>query len=92
MLRFAHAFAPGAELMEFIEVRVKNQPLIYADVLINGRRNGKTAALITLGGPGWIFVSVDYPGARQQNLKVKNTTASHPMNIEIECDGSDSGG
>lgn len=72
--------------MEFIRVSVKDQPDIEADVLINGERNGTTGALITLGSPGWVFISVDLPNARQRDFKVANTTALHPMEIEIDCD------
>ncbi|HEX4641038.1 MAG TPA: hypothetical protein VH252_06605 [Chthoniobacterales bacterium] len=71
--------------MEFILVQVKNQPSAHAAVLINGQRNGMTGKLITLGSPGWIFISVDLPHAELKNVNVKNTTALHPMTIEIEC-------
>ena len=71
--------------MEFIRVLIKDQPNVQVDVLINGQRNGTTGQLITLGSPGWKFVSVDLPTARQQNLNVRNTTATHPMIIEIDC-------
>jgi len=76
--------------MEFIRVQVKEQPDVQAGVLINGQRNGTTGALITLGSPGWVFISVDLPNARQRNVKVTNTTASHPMDIKIECDAGPS--
>ncbi len=75
--------------MEFILVRVKDEPAAHAAVLINGELNGVTGQLITLGSPGWIFVSVDLPNARQQNVNVKNTTPTHPMTILIERDGKD---
>jgi hypothetical protein len=84
-LKSAHVSTPEASLMEFIIVRVKNQPNIQASVLINGQRNGTTGALITLGSPGWVFISVDLPNARQQDVNVTNTTATHPMDIEIDC-------
>lgn len=71
--------------MEFILVWIKNQPGVQEGVLINGQRNGTTCELITLGSPGWIFVSVDLPNAKQQNVNVTNTTATHPMEIEIDC-------
>jgi hypothetical protein len=71
--------------MEFILVYVKNEPTAHDAVLINGQRNGITGSLITLGSPGWIFVSVDRPNAVQQNVNVKNTTALHPMAIQIDC-------
>ena len=84
-MQSAHVSTPGALLMEFISVRVKNQPAVQADVLINGQRNGTTGALITLGDPGWVFISVDLPNSRQQSVNVTNTTATHPMEIEIDC-------
>jgi hypothetical protein len=71
--------------MEFILVYVKNEPAAHDPVLINGQLNGTTGSLITLGSPGWIFVSVDRPNAQQQNVNVKNTTALHPMTIQIDC-------
>jgi hypothetical protein len=86
VMKSAHVSTPGASLMEYISVRVKNQPNIQVGVLINGQRNGTTGALITLGSPGWVFISVDLPNARQQNVNVTNTTATHPMEIEIDCD------
>jgi uncharacterized membrane protein len=86
MMQSPDVSTPGASLMEFIIVRVKGQPGLQALVLINLKRNGTTGALITLGGPGWIAVSVDLPKARQQIVDVVNTTASHPMEIEINCD------
>jgi hypothetical protein len=49
--------------MEYIIVKVKDQPNIDAGVFINGQANGRTGVLLTLGGPGWILVSVDWPGA-----------------------------
>jgi hypothetical protein len=73
--------------MEFILVQVKDEPTANAAVLINGELNGSTGKLITLGTPGWIFVSVDLPGAQQRNVNVKNTTASHPMTIVIDLSG-----
>jgi len=69
--------------MEFIIVRVKDQPNVQAGVLINGQRNGTTGALITLGNPGWVGISVDLPNAGLQVVDVTNTTATHPMEIEI---------
>jgi hypothetical protein len=71
--------------MEFIRVLVKDQPTLQADVLVNGQRNGTTGELITLGSPGWKFISVDLPAAGQQNVNVKNTTPTRPMRIEIDC-------
>lgn len=85
-MQSAHVSTPGASLMEFIIVRVKGQPGVQAAVLINLKRNGTTGALITLGGPGWLAISVDLPNARQQIVDVTNTTAMHPMEITIDCD------
>jgi hypothetical protein len=70
---------------EFIVVTVKDQPALHADVLINGEKNGTTGELITLGSPGWVFISVNLPNAQPQNVNVRKTTATHPMSIEIEC-------
>jgi hypothetical protein len=70
--------------MEFIIVRVKDDPTAFAAVLLDGQRNGTTGKLITLGSPGWVNVSVDLPNAEPQDVNVTNTTASHPMAIEIE--------
>lgn len=72
--------------MEFIRVLVKGQSTLQVPVLINGQRNGTTGQVITLGSPGWKFISVDLPNARQQNVKVRNTTPTFPMIIEIEVD------
>lgn len=72
--------------MEYIIVKVKDQPNVDAVVLINGQTNGRTGVLLTLGGPGWILVSVYWPGAKAQELEVKNTTPSHPMNVDIQCE------
>jgi hypothetical protein len=71
--------------MEFIIVRAKNDPTAFAAVLLDGQHNGTTGKLITLGSPGWVNVSVDLPGAEPQDVNVTNTTAAHPMAIEIEC-------
>lgn len=72
--------------MEFIIVRVKGQPDIQVGVLINNQRNGTTGSLITLGGPGWVAISVNLAKAQQQIVDVTNTTPTHPMEVEIECD------
>ncbi|PYJ11791.1 MAG: hypothetical protein DMF06_01570 [Verrucomicrobia bacterium] len=77
---------PEASLMEFIIVRVKGRPTLQVSVLINGQRNGTTGALITLGGPGWVAISVDLPGEKFQVVDVTNTTPTHPMEIEVVCD------
>jgi hypothetical protein len=70
---------------EYIVVRVKDRPAARADVLINGEKNGMTGEVITLGSRGWVFISVDLPKAKPKNLNVKNTTPSHPMQVEIDC-------
>lgn len=72
--------------MEFIIVRVKGQPDIQIGVLINNQRNGTTGSLITLGGPGWVVISVDLPKAQHQIVDITNTTPTHPMEISIDCD------
>jgi hypothetical protein len=82
-MQSAHVSTPGAPLMEFIIVRVKGQPGLQVGVLINNQRNGTTGALITLGDPGWVGISVDLPNASLQVVDVTNTTATHPMEIEI---------
>jgi hypothetical protein len=79
----AHVSTPEATLMEFIIVRVTGQPGLQVGVLINGQRNGTTGVLITLGGPGWVGISVDLPNAGLRVVDVTNTTSSHPMEIEI---------
>ena len=71
--------------MEYIIVEIKDKPNVDTDVLINRQPNGRTGVLLMLGGPGWIFVSADWPGAIEQKVNVKNTTPGHPMNIIIEC-------
>lgn len=72
--------------MEFIIVRVAGQPGVQVAVLLNGKKNGTTGELITLGDPGWVTISVDLPNAKQQVVDVTNTTAMHPMEITIDCD------
>jgi hypothetical protein len=83
VLQSAHVSTPGSSLMEFIIVRVKGQPGLQVGVLINGQRNGTTGALITLGDPGWVGISVDLPNASLEVVDVTNTTATHPMEIEV---------
>jgi hypothetical protein len=70
---------------EYIIVRIKDRPAAQVSVLINGRKNGTTGQLITLGGSGQRFISVDFPNARQKSVDVENTTASHPLHVEIDC-------
>ena len=72
-------------LQEYIKVFVKDAPQTRAPVVINGETNGVTGELLTLGSPGWIFVSVQLPNAHERKVNVKNTTPSHPMIVEIEC-------
>jgi hypothetical protein len=85
-MKSVHVSTPKASLMEFIIVQVKGQPGVQVGVLIDSKRNGTTGQLITLGGPGWVGISVDLPNARQQIVDVTNTTATHPMEITIDCD------
>ncbi len=72
--------------MEYIIVKVKDQPNVDTGVSINGQPNGRTGVLLTLGGPGWILVSVNWLGAEEQVVEVKNTTPLHPMNVDIQCE------
>ena len=75
--------------MEYIIAQTAERtPMIVVDtdVLINRQPNGRTGVLLMLGGPGWIFVSADWPRAIEQRVNVKNTTPQHPMNITIECE------
>ena len=72
--------------MEYIIVEIKDKPNVDTDVLINRQPNGRTGVLLMLGGPGWIFVSADWPRAIEQRVNVKSTTPQHPMNITIECE------
>ena len=72
--------------MEYIIVEIKDKPNVDTDVLIDRQPNGRTGVLLMLGGPGWIFVSADWPRAIEQRVNVKNTTPQHPMNITIECE------
>jgi hypothetical protein len=70
---------------EYIIVRVKDQPQTRVPVLINGVKSATTGELITLGSPGWVFISVDLPKAKQRKVDVTNTTATHPMLVIIDC-------
>ena len=70
--------------MEYIIVEIKDKPNVDTDVLINRSPNGRTGVLITLGGPGRILVSADWPGVIEQRVDVKNTTPRHPINVIIE--------
>ena len=71
--------------MEYIIVRVKGRPQEDAAVLINGEYNGRTTELLTLGGPGWVFVSVEQTGAEEQLVDVRNTTPSRPIEVDVPC-------
>lgn len=83
MMESAHVSTPAASLMEFIIVRIVNEPTAQVDVLINGQRHGTTGSLVTLGTPGTVFVSVDRPTAQQRKIVVEDTTALHPMDVDI---------
>ena len=72
-------------MSEFIKVSIADDHDAEADVLINGQHNGETGELVTLGGPGWVNVSVDRSGAQSRDVDVEHTTASHPMQVEIKC-------
>jgi hypothetical protein len=85
VMQSAHVSTPEAPLMEFIIVRIVGEPTAQVDVLIDGQKHGnaKTGDLVTLGTPGTVFVSVDRPTAQQREMEVRNTTARHPMDIDI---------
>ena len=70
--------------MEHIKVTVPSRESDNIDVLINGEKNGKTEETIILGSSGFVSISVDLPGAEEKIVEVKNTTAEHPMIIEVK--------
>jgi len=69
--------------MEHIIVTVPGRESDNIDVLINGEKNGKTEETIILGSSGFVIISVDLPGAEEKTIEVKNTTAAHPMIVEV---------
>jgi len=69
--------------VEFIKVTVPGRESDDIDVLINNKKNGMTEESIILGGSGFVSISVDLPGAEEKRVEVKNTTAEHPMIIEV---------
>lgn len=69
--------------MEFIIVIVLGREGEDIDVLINREKNGKTEETIILGSSGFVSISVDLPGAEEKLVEVINTTADHPMLIEV---------
>jgi HSP20 family molecular chaperone IbpA len=69
--------------VEYIKVTVPGNENDDIDVLINGEKNGKTSETIILGSSGFVFISVDLPGAEEKTVDVNNTTAEHPMHIEV---------
>ena len=69
--------------MEHIIVTVPGRESDNIDVLVNGEKNGKTEETIILGSSGFVMISVDLPGAEEKTIEVKNTTAEHPMIIEV---------
>jgi hypothetical protein len=69
--------------MEFIKVTVPGNASDDIDVLINGEKNGKAGETITLGGSGFVIISVDLSGAEEKTVDVNNTTAVNPMHIEV---------
>ena len=71
--------------MEYIVVNIQDHPEIDTDVLINRQTNGRTGVLLMLGGPGFVFISVNWPGAQEQKVQVKNTTPMHPLTVTIAC-------
>jgi hypothetical protein len=83
LMKSAHVSTLKDSLMEFIIVRIAGEPAAQVDVLINGQKHGTTGSLVTLGTPGTVFVSVDRPTAQQREMVVQNTTAAHPMDVDI---------
>jgi len=69
--------------MEYIKVIVPEKESDDIDVLINSEKNGKTGETIILGSSGFVSISVDLPGAEEKTVEVKNTTAEHPMIIQV---------
>lgn len=69
--------------MEYIVVIVPGREGEDIDILINGEKNGKTEETVMLGNSGFVLISVDLPGAEEKTVEVKNTTAMHPMRIEV---------
>jgi hypothetical protein len=84
MMQSPHALPPEVSLMEFIVVRIADEPAAAVDVLINGEKNGTTGSLVTLGTAGSVFVSVDRPTAKERKVYVQGTTVAHPMDVEIQ--------
>lgn len=78
-------FPAAIAFPEYVIVQIKDRPAARTDVLINGQKNGTTGQLITLGGPGRVFISVDFPKAKQKAVNVRNTTPNHPLHVEIDC-------
>jgi len=71
--------------MEYIIVQIAGQPDATANVLINGKHNGETNTLVTLGGPGFVKVSVEKSGAEEKTVNVRNTNHDNPTPVEITC-------
>ena len=46
----------------------------FIKVTVPGRESGSS---------GFVSISVDLPGAEEKIVEVKNTTAEHPMIIEV---------
>lgn len=69
--------------MEYIVVRSPGHA--GEDVLVNRLKNGKVGDVIVLGRSGHITVSIGVPNSEEKLVDVRNTTAVHPMAIDIEC-------
>lgn len=73
----------AVNIMEYIIVTVPGKESDDIDVLINDEKNGKAGEIISLGSSGFVIVSVDLPGAEEKAIEVKDTTAGHPMIVEV---------
>jgi len=70
--------------MEFLKVIVPGKEGQNIDVLINEHKNGKASEVLTLNR-GFVFVSVDIPGAEEKLVDLRNTTMSRPKIEEIKA-------
>lgn len=68
--------------MEFLKVIVPGREDEEIDVLINGEVNGMAGEVLMLG-EGFVVVSVNVPGAEEKEVYLQDTTANHPMVVEI---------
>ncbi len=68
--------------MEFMKVIVPGKENQDIDVLINGEKNGKVGEILSLGR-GYVFVSVDLPGAEEKTVNLCDTLENDPMIVEV---------